>query len=165
MHYMAAYIQQQRLRVSFPMAAKGGMSYAWIRASIAAQKNIKKLTCPVLLLHGEDDVFVYNTPFATVQQEAPNCRKLLYKGTYHEVLMEADAPRHHAIASIVTHITTTDTDKLPPAESVTVELATLPQLPVPLIRKALIVGAVAVSVLSIYATVHNSRDKSTKVSR
>jgi hypothetical protein len=79
--------------------------------------------------------------------------------------MEADAPRHHAIASIVTHITTADTDKLPPAESVTVELATLPQLPVSLIKKALIVGAIAVSVLSIYATVHNSRDKSAKVSR
>jgi hypothetical protein len=79
--------------------------------------------------------------------------------------MEADAPRHHAIASIVAHITTADTAALPPAESVTIELATLPVLPVPLIRKVLIVGAVAVSVLSIYATVHSSRDKSAKVSR
>jgi alpha-beta hydrolase superfamily lysophospholipase len=48
-------------------------------------QNIKKLTCPVLLLHGEEDVFVFNAPFETVQKEAPNCRKLLYKGTYHEV--------------------------------------------------------------------------------
>jgi hypothetical protein len=84
----------------------------------------------------------------------------MYISLVMQVLMEANAPREHAIAAILTHITTSDIEQLPPAESVTIELATLPIIPVPLIKKAIIIGAVTVSILSIYAAAHSSRDKS-----
>ena len=50
-------------------------------------QNISKLTCPILLVYGEDDDFVETTyTYNTVQQKAQNCRTVMYTGTYHEVM-------------------------------------------------------------------------------
>ncbi|KAG5189013.1 alpha/beta hydrolase protein [Tribonema minus] len=114
-------------RARFPQLAKGGMSFAWVGAAVQAQTwfraNMHRVRNPTVLVHAEDDAFVFNSAFAAFFTAAPHCRKVMYAGTYHEVLMERDAPRKHALDAMVHHITA---DAPLPPESVTVELATLP---------------------------------------
>ncbi|CAN0334653.1 unnamed protein product, partial [Discosporangium mesarthrocarpum] len=94
----------EKIRRAFPLVAMGGMSNQWVVEAIRAQDwfkdpaNSSKVNIPVLLLECEVDDFVCTKePFSELCESIPDCRRIYYPRTFHEILFERDWARTHAM--------------------------------------------------------------------
>ena len=86
-----------------PSLAVGGPTNSWIKESLKAtskvrkNRNTKKLTMPVMIFQAGDDLYVHNSAQEEVCNEAAQCERHLFEGSYHEILMEQDSTRNRAL--------------------------------------------------------------------
>lgn len=90
---------------SDPSAVVGGPSNAWVyRALIATPKivrRMKSITTPILMFRAERDLVVKPKGETAGCAATPACELVVIKESLHEILMERDAIRDPALASIV----------------------------------------------------------------
>ncbi|CAM9343325.1 unnamed protein product [Scytosiphon promiscuus] len=92
----------ETIRRAFPIVAMGGMSNRWVVEAIKAQDwfqpRAHQVSAPVLLLEADIDDFVCTSrPFGQLCRDIPNCIRLRYPTTYHEILFEKEWARSHAM--------------------------------------------------------------------
>jgi len=84
--------------------AVGGATNRWVKEALEEtwdmQKKGSKIKAKVLMLQAGEDRVVKNSGQDRVCAAAPSCKKLVFAGAYHELLMERDVIRDAALKSI-----------------------------------------------------------------
>lgn len=103
-HSYARFTSAKALLNEDPSLRLGGPTNRWIKESIEGCSKSRRrallLKTPTLLLQASDDVIVKTSAQDLVCTLARNCKKIVFEGAYHEILMETDDLRDVAIDAI-----------------------------------------------------------------
>ncbi|WP_213996208.1 alpha/beta fold hydrolase [Arsukibacterium sp.] len=106
-HSEARYQWLQRLYQQYPDSQLGGVSWAWLTQAIHAMTHIQlqaeEFNVPVLLLQAAEDQIVSNRAQNNWFQRLPvklYKKRVLITGAHHEIWMEQDGIRQHALTAI-----------------------------------------------------------------
>jgi lysophospholipase len=89
-----------------PELRVGGVSYAWVRAALAASdavrwaESLERVRLPALLLSAPDDTIIDAASHPVVARRLAACALLTYAGARHELLMECDAIRERVWSDV-----------------------------------------------------------------
>jgi lysophospholipase len=87
----------------------GGVTNHWLRESLRAGRRAVqgagKISVPLLLLQARQDSIVRLTAQDRFCRRAPRCRKVLFRGAKHEILIEREDTRAEAISRIKSFFT------------------------------------------------------------
>jgi lysophospholipase len=87
-----------------PEIALGGPTNRWVKESIRAgrlaTRRASRLLVPALLLQAGADEIVRPGGQDRLCRAAPQCRKIVFAGAAHEILMETDLIRDQGLAEI-----------------------------------------------------------------
>ncbi len=95
---------QKKLIPSNPVIGVGGVTMRWLRESLKATAKARELAeevrVPVLLLQAGEDALVKPEGQNEACAQMTDCRRHVYPGARHEILMERDAIRDDALERI-----------------------------------------------------------------
>ena len=98
---------EEKILPENPEIRSGGATNRWIRESIKARRkalnNSHKIKAPVLILKAENDPVVSSEEI-DIFCEKTACKKLSFKDSKHEILMEKDSIRNIALQQILNFI-------------------------------------------------------------
>lgn len=93
---------------TYPQTKLGGVTNQWIVEAITASRDLREragqLAAPTLLLQAGADEVVVNEGQDKVCAAAKKCRKVAFPGAKHELFIEADGHRGHALDEIVAFV-------------------------------------------------------------
>ncbi|PID73340.1 MAG: alpha/beta hydrolase [Desulfobacterales bacterium] len=93
------WMREQRFLRRHPAAALGGATFGWLSAAFRSMDFLSRpefapaLDIPVLMFSAGRDRVVRNGPQRRLARRLPACRRILFPGARHELLMETDAVR------------------------------------------------------------------------
>ena len=93
------FMNEHRAIAGNPELALGGVTYAWLRATIDSIEILMKsdftaeIDTPILMISAGEDAIVSNTAHKEICSRMPACRLKTISGSRHEVLNETDAIR------------------------------------------------------------------------
>jgi len=104
-HSQARYEMNKILRLRHPEIKLGAPTNRWVlealEATCKSRQAASKIKIPVLLFEAEDDTVVDSSGLEEFHRLAENSVKILFNGSYHEILMERDDIRDKAKAHIL----------------------------------------------------------------
>lgn len=104
-HSRARYILFRDEYLASPNVQLGGVTNQWLRCALDAMATIEEkanaIKVPVLLLQAGADPIVDNKAQDRVASLLPKCRKQVFSGARHELLMETDTIRDACLRHII----------------------------------------------------------------
>ena len=103
-HSEARFDMAKSLFVTWPGLAIGGPTSRWVSQSLKTTKRIDslapKMKIPFLMFQSGMDLIVFPGRQNSFCQKTPNCKKIYFPNSHHEVLQETDEIRNQAMSEI-----------------------------------------------------------------
>lgn len=103
-HSEARFDMAKFLFVTWPELAVGGPTSRWVSQSLKTTKRIDslgpKIKIPFLMFQSGLDLIVFPDRQNSFCQKSPNCKKINFPNSHHEVLQETDDIRNQAMSEI-----------------------------------------------------------------
>ncbi len=91
-----------------PEIRSAGYSLRWakesFRGAVKALKIARKISIPVLLLEAEYDEFTMPRGREIFSKRAKNCKRIMFPGSKHEILIESDEIRNRVLEEIISFL-------------------------------------------------------------
>lgn len=104
-HSEVRFLMNKNIFIAHPELALGGPTSRWVSQSLKATKKIhllaSKIKIPVLMFQSGLDLIVKPASQNQFCERHFDCRKIFFPDAHHEILMEKDVVRDHAIEEIL----------------------------------------------------------------